>query len=57
MQQVQNVQSHRVSNTLAMTSFYNSGRISKVVFVITKLIKEIISILWTVSEVTCAKEF
>jgi hypothetical protein len=34
-----------VSNTLAMTSFYNSGKTSKVVFVITKLIKEMISIL------------
>jgi hypothetical protein len=47
MQQVQNIQSHKVSNILAMTSFYNNGRISKLVFVIKKLIKEITSIIVT----------
>jgi hypothetical protein len=43
MQQVQNIQSHRVSNTLVVTNFNNNGRISKLVFVITKLFKEITS--------------
>jgi len=47
MQQVQNIQSHKVSNIFAMTSFYNNGRISKLVFVIKKLIKEITSIIVT----------
>ncbi len=44
---MQNIQSHMVNNTLAMTNFYNSGRISKLIFVIRKLIKEIISIIVT----------
>jgi hypothetical protein len=46
MQQARNIQSHKLSNTLATTSFYSRGKISKPVF-LTKLVKEITSMTAT----------